>query len=158
MLAERLDTAVLLDPVSASPLLDDYYTGEANTCRRNSTANSPSYVDVLHPRRRPTGSAGVADFTVLRTAPFAEFLADPGDRDDRARRDASVDRRRHRVSHVLVLLDAEPETLFERVRTRDRDAETELTLDHLVELRRHFTELALGVPRPRSLDASTSAP
>jgi len=39
---------------------------------------------------------------------------------------------------VLVLLRAEPDVLLERVRTRDRRAEIDLTIEHLVELCRHF--------------------
>ncbi len=137
LLAERLHTAVLLDPVSVSPLLDDYYTGAATP-----SAHLDTELAFLRGRAgilaaAPSDQLVIADFTVLRTAPFAEFLDDPGDRA------VVIGEMRHLIDtgpsiDVLVLLDAEPETLFDRVRARDRDAETELTLEHLVELRRHF--------------------
>jgi deoxyguanosine kinase len=136
-IAERLGTAVLLDPVSVSPLLDGYYNGEAAP-----SAHLGSELAFLRGRygilaAAPPDQLVVADFTVMRTAPFAEFLHDPDDRDivisemwQFIEAGPTID--------VLVLLDAQPQTLFQRVRSRDRDAETELTLGHLVELRRHF--------------------
>jgi len=136
-LAERLGADLLLDPVSVSPLLDDYYTGEAAPA-----AALDSELAFLHGRARlmadvEPGRLVVSDFTVMRTAPFAEFLHDPADR----RR--VLDEMREllvmlpRVD-VLVLLDAAPEVLLGRVRTRDRSAEEALTIEHLVELHRHF--------------------
>lgn len=138
LLAERLDTSALLDPVSVSPLLDGYYTGQAMPSAQLSSelAFLRGRADILF--AAPPDQLVVADFTVLRTAPFAEFLDDPDDREivldemwSSIAAGPSID--------ILVLFDAEPEMLIGRVRTRDRDAETELTLDHLVELRRHFT-------------------
>ena len=78
--AERLGADLLLDPVSVSPLLDDYYTGEATP-----SAALASELAFLRGRAELMASADpdqlvVADFTVLRTAPFAEFLTDPDDR------------------------------------------------------------------------------
>jgi deoxyadenosine/deoxycytidine kinase len=136
-IAERLGADLLLDPVSVSPLLDDYYTGEATP-----SAALASELAFLRSRAELLASAEpdrlvVADFTVLRTAPFAEFLGDPGDR-----RRVLDEMRRLMVLgpriDVLVLLSAQPESLLERVRTRDRRAEVDLTIEHLVELRRHF--------------------
>ena len=135
--AERLGADLLLDPVSVSPLLDDYYTGEATP-----SAALASELAFLRGRAELLASADsdqlvVADFTVLRTAPFAEFLADPSDRhqvlDEMYRLMACGPR-----IDILVLLRAEPEVLLERVRTRDRRAEIDLTIEHLVALRRHF--------------------
>ncbi|NKB41118.1 MAG: AAA family ATPase [Ilumatobacter sp.] len=136
-IAERVGAPLLLDPVSVNPLLDDYYTGEATP-----SAGLDTELAFLRGRAELLASADrdqlvVADFTVLRTAPFSEFLADP---DDRRR---VLDEMRRLVADgpridVLVLLRAEPDVLLERVRTRDRRAEVDLTIEHLVELCRHF--------------------
>lgn len=143
-LAARLGADLLLDPVSVSPLLDDYYTGEATP-----SAALGSELAFLRGRAELLATATpdrlvVADFTVLRTAPFAEFLEDPEDRstvlDEMWRlieSGPSID--------VMVLLNAQPEALFERVRTRDRNAEANLTIDHLVELRHHFATWRLAL-------------
>lgn len=135
--AARLGADLLLDPVSVSPLLDDYYTGEA-------TPSAALGAELAFLRARAglmatadTNRLVVADFSVLRTAPFAEFLEDAADRE------RVLDEMRDLVEagpkiDVLVLLDAEPEVLLDRVRTRDRRAEAELTIEHLVALRGHF--------------------
>lgn len=160
-IAERLGADLLLDPVSVSPLLDDYYTGEATP-----SAALDTELAFLHGRAELLASADpdrlvVADFTVLRTAPFAEFLEDPADRRrvlDEMRRLMATGPR----LDVLVLLHAEPDALLERVRTRDRSAEVDLTLEHLVELRRHFaawrTELLAQADVAFELDTATWDP
>jgi deoxyadenosine/deoxycytidine kinase len=81
----------------------------------------------------------VADFSVMRTAPFAEFLDDPSDRERVLAEMRGFVAAGPRIN-VLVLLSAEADALLERVRTRDRQAEVDLTIDHLVELRRHFAK------------------
>lgn len=136
-IAGNLGVELLLDPVSVSPLLLDYYAGEASPAAEldNELAFLRGRAGVL--AAAPTDELIVADFTVLRTGPFAEFL------DDSADRAIVVDAMRELMAagphiDVLVLLDAEPETLDARVRVRGREAETDLTIGHLVELRRHF--------------------
>ncbi len=160
-IAGRLGAGLLLDPVSVSPLLDDYYTGEATP-----SAALASELAFLRGRAELLASADpdqlmVADFTVLRTAPFAEFLEDPNDRRrvlDEMRR---LMERGPRID-VLVLLHAEPDALLQRVRTRDRRAEADLTIDHLVELSRHFTswrnELLAQADAAIELDTATWDP
>ena len=137
-LAAALSCPLLLDPVSVNPLLDDYYTGEA-------TPAAALEVELAFLRSRaellgaaPADQITVADFSVMRTAPFSEFLENPNDRqvvldemNDWIGRGPRLD--------VLVLLNAEPRALLGRVRDRDRESEGGLTLDHLVELRTHFT-------------------
>lgn len=136
-LAAALGCPLLLDPVSVNPLLDDYYTGEA-------TPAAALAVELAFLRSRaelleaaPRDQLTVADFSVMRTAPFAEFLEDSADRQ------AVLDdmygwiERGPRLD-VLVLLRAEPTALLNRVRARDRASETDLTIEHLVELRGHF--------------------
>ena len=137
VLASRLGADLLLDPVSVSPLLDGYYTGDAKPA-----AELGSELAFLRGRARlmttaATNRVVVADFTMLRTAPFAEFLSAPDDRR------LVLDEMRAAIASgprvaVLVLLDARPETLLARVRTRDRRVEAPLTIEHLVELHRHF--------------------
>lgn len=136
-LAAALGCPLLLDPVSVNPLLDDYYTGEA-------TPAAALAVELAFLRSRaellaaaPTGQLTVADFTVMRTAPFSEFL------DDEADRLTVLDEMRSRIERVprldvLVLLRAETHALLTRVRDRDRASESDLTIEHLVELRTHF--------------------
>lgn len=136
-LAAALDCPLLLDPVSVNPLLDDYYTGSADPAAALTAElvflRSRAALLMAAPADQPV----VADFSVMRTAPFAEFLDDPGDRQ------VVLDEMHDWIERgprpgVLVLLSAEPAALLARVRARDREAEGGLTIDHLVELRRHF--------------------
>lgn len=136
-LAAALGCPLLLDPVSVNPLLDDYYTGEATPA-----AALDVELEFLRSRAEllsaaPADQLTIADFSVMRTAPFSEFLADPVDRS------IVLDEMRDWIARsphieVLVLLRGEPEALLDRVRERDRDAEGDLTIAHLVELRSHF--------------------
>lgn len=137
LVAEQLDAHLLLDPVSVSPLLDTYYTGEATPA-----AALDSELAFLRSRATllaaaPPGRLSIADFSVMRTAPFAEFLADPSNRQA-----VIAELRTHMETlptiDVLVLLEASADALIERVRTRDRGAEADLTKEHLDELRSHF--------------------
>lgn len=157
-IAERLGAELILDPVSVSPYLDDYYTGEANP-----SAALEAELAFLRARAALMASAApdrlvVADFSVLRTAPFAEFL------DEEADREIVLGEMRELLAagpriDVLVLLRAEPDTLLRRVRLRDRAAETDLTIEHLVELRRHFAswrhELLAQADTVIEIDTST---
>jgi deoxyguanosine kinase len=135
--AGALGASLILDPVSISPFLADYYTGTA-------TPAAALDVELAFMRSRADllvapgdDLVAVSDFTVMRTAPFAEFLDDANDR-------SRVLEDMHRAIDggpridVLVLLLAEPAELLRRVRTRDRAVETELTLDHLEALQQHF--------------------
>jgi len=137
LVADRLGASLLLDPVSISPLLDDYYTGDATPAAAIDTelAFLRSRAELL--ATAPADGVTVSDFSVMRTAPFAEFLDDRGDRAvvlDEMRRSI----RNGSQPDVLVLLRAEPAALLDRVRTRDRAAETDLTIGHLDALRDHF--------------------
>lgn len=156
-LALRLDADLLLDPVSVSPLLDTYYTGEATPA-----AALDSELAFLHARAQLIADTDpdrlvVSDFTVMRTAPFAEFLDDPADKRRLLDEMREVLASTPRVG-VLVLLDSVPAVLLERVRTRDRPVEQALTLEHLVELRRHFgawrPELAAHADSTLEIDTS----
>ena len=136
-LAAELGADLLLDPVSVSPLLDDYYSGEATPA-----AALDSELAFLRSRAHLFATASpdrlvVSDFSVMRTAPFAEFLAD-----DTQRRivldelDAAI--RHGPRPDVLVLLRAPARSLLERVRTRARGAEVDLNEEHLDVLTDHF--------------------
>ena len=138
--ADALGATLILDPVSVSPLLDDYYTGEATPA-----AALEAELAFLHSRASllagPDSCGGdlvVSDFSVMRTAPFAEFL-------DSHRDYATVlsamyaTMRTGRRPDVLVLLTGPPTALLSRVRTRDRSAEVDLTIEHLDALQAHFT-------------------
>lgn len=136
-LAAAFGCPLLLDPVSINPLLDDYYTGDALPAAALDVelAFLRSRAELL--AAAPVGQLAVADFSVVRTAPFSEFLDDP------AQRRVVVDEMRDWVSRsprldVLVLLRAEPDALLRRVRSRDRDSEGDLTIAHLIALLRHF--------------------
>ena len=135
--AHRLGAVLVLDPVSVSPFLDDYYTGEANPAAALGTelAFLRSRAHLL--ASTTTDSLTVTDFSVMRTAPFAEFLHEPDDRE------CVLTEMRALIADgpeidVLVLLDAEPAALLERVHARAREAESDLTLEHLIALRAHF--------------------
>lgn len=137
VVAEALGASLILDPVSVSPYLADYYTGDA-------TPAAALDVELAFMRSRaelliaPTdGTVAVSDFSVMRTAPFAEFLDDPADRACVLTAMREAIERGPRLD-VLVLLRATPEELLRRVRTRDRAVETDLTLEHLEALQAHF--------------------
>jgi deoxyguanosine kinase len=136
-LAAALGCPLLLDPVSVNPLLDDYYTGEATPAAALAVelAFLRSRSDLL--AAAPPERLTVADFSVMRTAPFSEFLDEAKDRT------IVIDEMRDWINRgprldVLVLLRAEPEALLGRVRDRDRASESDLTIEHLIELRAHF--------------------
>jgi deoxyadenosine/deoxycytidine kinase len=135
--AGALGATLILDPVSISPFLADYYTGEATPAAALAVelAFMRSRANLLIPPA--DGAIAVSDFSVMRTAPFAEFLDDPNDRT------RVLDEMHEAIAlgpqiDVLILLRADPEELLRRVRTRDRAVETELTLEHLEALTRHF--------------------
>jgi deoxyguanosine kinase len=135
--ATALGASLVLDPVSVSPLLDDYYNGEATP-----GAALDTELAFLRSRARlltqpHAGPLLVSDFSVMRTAPFAEFLGDPDQR-RRVLEEMDAEIRRGPRIDVLVLLTATPESLIERVHTRARNSETELTIEHLEALTRHF--------------------
>ncbi|MEP1122918.1 MAG: deoxynucleoside kinase [Ilumatobacter sp.] len=136
-LGASLGCPLLLDPVSVNPLLDDYYTGEAAPAAALAVelAFLRSRAELL--AAAPTDQLTVADFSVMRTAPFSEFL------DAESDRRTVLDEMRGWIARgprldVLVLLRAEPRELLTRVRDRDRAAESDLTIEHLVALRTHF--------------------
>ncbi len=137
--ADRLDAELLLDPVSVSPRLVGYYNGHAVP-----SAVLDNELAFLRGRAELLASAAadrlvVADFSVARTGPFAEFLNDPDDRS------VVVDEMHELLAagpriDMLVLLDADPVMLLERVQQRNRHAESDLTIEHLTELRDHFSQ------------------
>ena len=138
--AEALGADLVLDPVSVSPLLDDYYTGEANPAAALDAelAFLRSRAELLaDPETERGDRLVVSDFSVMRTAPFSEFLDDPHDHLT-VLSEMYLSLRDGRRPDVLVLLTGEPETLLTRVRSRDRSAEIDLTLEHLEALRAHF--------------------
>ena len=151
LVADRIGAEVLLDPVSVSPLLLGYYNGHATP-----SATLGNELAFLHGRSELLASAPkdqlvVADFTVARTGPFAEFLSNPEERQ------IVIDEMRARLTagppvDVLVLLDADPDTLLGRVQLRNRQAEGDLTIEHLTELRHHF-----GAWRAELLDQARAA-
>lgn len=135
--AARLGADLLLDPVSVSPLLHGYYNGEASpdASLESELAFLRARADLLAAAQ--PGRLSVSDFSVMRTAPFAEFL------DDRRHRRTVLDELDLSVASgprpdVLVLLRAPVHSLLSRVRTRDRDAEADLTEAHLDALAGHF--------------------
>lgn len=140
--AAAMHADLVLDPVSVSPLLDDYYTGEATPAAALDVelAFLRSRAELLAvPADAENADLVVSDFSVMRTAPFSEFLADPSDRRtvlDEMYAAIAVGRR----PDVLVLLTGRPADLLTRVRTRDRDAEVDLTIEHLEALHRHFAD------------------
>lgn len=138
--ADALGADLVLDPVSVSPLLDDYYTGEANPA-----AALDAELAFLRSRAAlladPDTGRGdrlvVSDFSVMRTAPFSEFLDDPHDQLT-VLSEMYTSLRDGRRPDVLVLLTGRPNALLARVRARDRSAEVALTLEHLEALQGHF--------------------
>ena len=145
--AERLGASLILDPVSISPFLADYYTGDAIPA-------AALDVELAFMRSRaellvaPTDETiAVSDFSVMRTAPFAEFLDDPDDRDAVLNAMFEAIATGPRLD-VLVLLRATPEELLRRVRTRNRAVETELTIEHLEALAQGLAEVMNWFLRP----------
>lgn len=153
-LAEVLGAELVLDPVSVSPLLDDYYTGEANPAAALDAelAFLRSRAGLLaSPDIGTDGRVVISDFSVMRTAPFAEFLDDPQDQLT-VLAEMYTALRDGRRPDVLVLLTGNPDVLLERVRIRDRSSEVDLTIEHLESLHAHF-----AMWRPQTLRQSPTS-
>ena len=137
--AEALCATLILDPVSVSPLLDDYYTGQARPA-----AALEAELAFLHSRASLLADPdfgrddlAVSDFSVMRTAPFAEFLDNHADY-AAVLSEMYATMRTGRRPDILVLLTGQPTALLSRVRSRDRSAEVDLTIEHLDALDGHF--------------------
>jgi deoxyadenosine/deoxycytidine kinase len=153
LLADHFSATLLLDPVSASPLLDEYYTDGADTraelagelhflrLRANvltgAVSNSPRSAIRSASGSDDSEQFAVSDFTVMRTAPFSEFLDEPADREVvlAAMYEAMANAA---PPLVTVLLRAGPARLLDRVHQRSRPAETEISVEHLDVLCGHF--------------------
>lgn len=95
----------------------------------------------------PDGESGphqppaVSDFWFDQSWAFAEMWLPPGQRDDFRRR--WLDARGHVVQpRLLVIVDAPPDVLQERIRQRRRPGENELSLEKLSEIRSAVLRLA----------------
>lgn len=154
-IAHALGARLVLDPVSVSPLLDDYYTGEANPAAALDAElaflRSRAALLAVDDRGDCDDELIVSDFSVMRTAPFSEFLDDPEDRFT-VLSEMYTALRTGRRPDVLVLLTGRPHELLTRVRARDRSAEADLTIEHLEALHTHFASW-----RPQMLGQATVA-
>ena len=140
-LGEHLDLPVYYEPVADNAYLADFYRDTA----RYSFATQIYLLNRRFQQHQEViwrGGGGVQDRTIYEDAVFAKTLVDQGLMDERDYR-TYLDLFKHMSNfmcrpHVIVYLDLTPETSLARVKERNRDVETGITLEYLTALRREY--------------------
>ena len=149
-LGEHLGLPVYYEPVADNEYLEDFYRDTA----RHAFATQVYLLNRRFQQHQEIiwrGGGGVQDRTIYEDAVFAQTLVDQGlmaERDYRTYRDLF----RHMSNFmcrpsVIVYLDLSPETSLERVRERNRDVESGLSLDYLKALHLRYEELIEDLAR-----------
>ncbi len=152
-LGKHLDLPVYYEPVADNEYLADFY-------RDTKRYSFQTQVYLLNRRFQQhqeiiwRGGGGVQDRTIYEDAVFARMLVDIGLMEERDWR-TYLSLFRHMSNFmcrpsVIVYLDVTPERSFERVRMRQRDVESGITLEYLTALHREYerfiTDIARTVP------------
>lgn len=140
-LGEHLELPVYYEPVADNAYLADFYRDTA----RYSFATQIYLLNRRFQQHQEIiwrGGGGVQDRTIYEDAVFAKTLVDQGLMDERDYR-TYLDLFKHMSNfmcrpHVIVYLDLTPETSLARVKQRNRDVETGISLDYLRALRREY--------------------
>jgi deoxyadenosine kinase len=149
-LGEHLGIDVYHEPVDDNEYLADFY-------RDTPRYSFAMQVYLLNRRFQQhqeiiwRARSAVQDRTIYEDSVFARMLARSGLMDERDYR-TYAELFRH-MSHfmarpnVIVFLDVSPERSLERVRSRDRDVETGITLDYLRALHEGYAEFIADISR-----------
>ena len=150
---KHLDLPVYYEPVADNEYLADFY-------RDTKRYSFQTQVYLLNRRFQQhqeiiwRGGGGVQDRTIYEDAVFARMLVDIGLMEERDWR-TYLSLFRHMSNFmcrpsVIVYLDVTPERSYERVRMRQRDVESGITLEYLSALHREYerfiTDIARTVP------------
>jgi len=152
-LAEHLDLPVYYEPVADNAYLADFYRDTAKYA-------FATQIYLLNRRFQQhqeiiwRGGGGVQDRTIYEDAVFAKTLVDQGLMDERDYA-TYLDLFRHMSNfmcrpNLIVYLDLTPETSMERVRMRNREVESGLSLDYLkalhAEYERFIEDISRSIP------------
>jgi deoxyadenosine kinase len=152
-LGRHLDLPVYFEPVADNEYLADFY----RDTRRYSFQTQVYLLNRRFQQHQEIiwrGGGGVQDRTIYEDAVFARMLVDIGLMEERDYR-TYLSLFRHMSNFmcrpsVVVYLDVTPERSLERVRSRNRDVESGITLEYLTALHREYerfiTDIARTVP------------
>jgi len=149
-LGKHLDLPVYFEPVADNEYLADFY----RDTRRYSFATQIYLLNRRFQQHQEIiwrGGGGVQDRTIYEDAVFAKMLVDIGLMEERDYR-TYVSLFRHMSNfmcrpNVIVYLDVKPERSMERVRMRNRDVETGITLEYLTALYQEYERFIQGIAR-----------
>ncbi len=140
-LGEHLGLPVYYEPVEDNAYLADFYRDTA----RYSFATQIYLLNRRFQQHQEIiwrGGGGVQDRTIYEDAVFAKTLVDQGLMEERDYR-TYLDLFKHMSNfmcrpHLIVYLDLSPASSLERVRARNRDVESGITLEYLEALHREY--------------------
>ena len=149
-LGEHLKLPVYFEPVKDNEYLADFYRDTARYC-------FATQIYLLNRRFQQhqeiiwRGGGGVQDRTIYEDAVFAKTLVKLGLMEERDWR-TYLSLFRHMSNfmcrpNVIVYLDVRPERSYERIRRRERDVESGITLDYLVALYDEYESFVRDISR-----------
>jgi deoxyadenosine kinase len=149
-LGKHLDLPVYYEPVADNEYLADFYADTA----RYSFATQIYLLNRRFQQHQEIiwrGGGGVQDRTIYEDAVFAKMLVEMKLMDERDYR-TYLQLFRHMSNFMcrpslIVYLDVSPERSMERVKMRNRDVETGLSLEYLEALHREYAEFVRDISR-----------
>lgn len=149
-LGEHLGYDVYYEPVEDNEYLDDFY-------RDTPRYSFAMQVYLLNRRFQQhqeiiwRGRPAIQDRTIYEDSVFAKMLSDTGLMEPRDYR-TYLQLFKHMSNfmckpNLIIYLDVEPETSFERVQSRRRTAESRITLDYLRALHREYESFVASISR-----------
>lgn len=149
-LGELLDLPVYYEPVGDNTYLADFY-------RDTARYSFPTQIYLLNRRFQQhqeiiwRGGGGVQDRTIYEDAVFAQMLVNLGLMDERDF-NTYLSLFRHMSNFmcrpsVIVYLDVSPERSMERIRKRNRDVESGISLEYLQALYREYESFIQDISR-----------
>ena len=149
-LGKHLNIPVYFEPVADNEYLADFYRDTARYC-------FATQIYLLNRRFQQhqeiiwRGGGGVQDRTIYEDAVFARTLVGLGLMDDRDYR-TYVSLFRHMSNfmcrpNVIVYLDVSPERSLERIRSRERDVESGVSLEYLTALHAEYELFLADISR-----------
>lgn len=149
-LGEHLGIDVYYEPVEDNEYLEDFYR-DIRSCSFAMQIYLLNRRFQQHQEIIWRGRSAVQDRTIYEDSIFAKMLADSDLMDERDYR-TYVELFRHMSNfmcrpNVIVYLDVAPELSLERIRSRNRDIETSISLEYLQALYRGYEEFVADIAR-----------
>jgi deoxyadenosine kinase len=149
-LGEHLGVDVYYEPVADNEYLEDFY-------RDTATYSFAMQVYLLNRRFQQhqeiiwRGRPAIQDRTIYEDSVFAKMLADSGLMDERDYR-TYLQLFKHMSNfmckpNLIIYLDVDPETSYERMRQRQRDVESGVSLDYLTALYAEYERFVEEISR-----------